>query len=92
MSGDKAWGEEKTFRVRVEHLLIRANVPRGMNYARLGGDTLCWLRGSVEDEPPVQVRRRRGLPEPYWEVLDGRHRYFRAVIAGRPDVLCVEVR
>jgi hypothetical protein len=81
---------DRTFRVRIEHLVLRANVPRGMNYARLGGDLLCDLRGRLDDEKPTLVRRRPGLPSPYWEVLDGRHRFFRAVIAGRPDLLCTE--
>jgi hypothetical protein len=78
------------FRVRIEHLVLRANVSSGMNYVRLGGETLIWLRGSTDDEEPVLVRRRPGLPPPFWEILDGRHRFFRAVIAGRPDLLCIE--
>lgn len=77
------------FRVRLEHLVIRANVPTGMSFYRLGGEALHRARTTLEDDVPTTVRRRPGLPDPYWEILDGRHRFFRAVLAGRVDLLCV---
>jgi ParB-like chromosome segregation protein Spo0J len=43
------------------------------------------LRTSLEDWDPVLVRREGD----HWLLLDGRHRFFAAVIAGRPDVLAV---
>lgn len=77
------------FRVRVEHLVLLPNIPSGMDYAVVA-EGLKRARTTSEDDVPCVVRRRPGLPEPYWELLDGRHRFFRAVIAGRTDLLCVE--
>lgn len=76
------------FRVRVEHLVLLPAVPSGMDFGEIGGK-LKQYRTTTEDDHPCTVRRRAGLPEPYWELLDGRHRFFAAVISGRPDVLAV---
>jgi hypothetical protein len=72
-------------RIRVEHLRIKANVTAGMNYLRIGA-LAYQLRGTTEEpEPPIEV-----VPDgDGWRIDDGRHRYFAAVIAGRPDVLCI---
>jgi len=76
-----------TFRVRVEDLRLKPNVPCGMDFGVIGG-LLKMLRTTCEDPPPILVERDGDG----WRVLDGRHRYFGAVIAGRPDVLAVEER
>lgn len=73
------------FRVRVEHLRLKPNVPAGMDLGVVGG--LCKrMRTTAEDWAPALVR---SLPDGCWEIQDGRHRFFAAVISGRPDLLCV---
>lgn len=74
------------FRVRVEDLRLPANVTAGMNALRLC--SLAYrMRGTTDEiEGPITVRRDGDG----WRVVDGRHRFLGAVIAGRPDVLCVE--
>lgn len=79
------------FRVPLEHIVLKPPVPCGMDFGEIGGK-LKRYRTTREDEGPAKVRRRPGLPEPYWELSDGRHRFFAAVIAGRPDLLCEEER
>lgn len=81
-----------TFRVRLEHLVVKPNVPCGMDYGALGGPALKMARTTTEDDVPARVRRRPGLPAPYYELTDGRHRFLRALIAGRTDLLCTEER
>lgn len=74
------------FRVRVEDLRLKPNIPAGMDpYVLLGLVPL--LRRTAHDHDPIVVR---ALPCGAWQVMDGRHRWFAAVIAGRPDVLAVE--
>jgi hypothetical protein len=71
-----------TFRVPIERILLRPNVPCGMDYAVIGG-MLKRLRTSREDCDPVSV-----TPEgENFRLDDGRHRFFAAVIAGRTDIL-----
>lgn len=79
----------RTFRVPLEHLVVKQPVPCGMDYPEIGGK-LRRYRTTTEDEEPSRVRRRPGLPEPYWELTDGRHRFLAALIAGRRDLLCEE--
>jgi hypothetical protein len=75
------------FRVRVEDLRLPANVAAGMNALRLCA--LAYRLRATTDEPegPIEVTREA---DGTWRIHDGRHRYIAAVIAGRPDVLCVE--
>lgn len=78
--------QQEPFRVRVEHLRIKPNVSAGMNFLRLAALAYL-LRGTTEEpEPPIEVVED-GTGG--WRVEDGRHRFFAAVVAGRPDVLCV---
>jgi hypothetical protein len=79
----------EAFRVLLEHIVVKPPVVAGMDYADIGGK-LKALRTTTDDDWPVLLRRREGLPEPYWELSDGRHRYLAALIAGRRDVLAVE--
>lgn len=73
-------------RIRVEDLRLKANIPAGMDLGTVGG-LLKMLRTTAEDPEPILVRHEgAGL----YRVLDGRHRFFAAVIAGRSDVLAVE--
>lgn len=74
------------FRVPVSQLLIKPNIPAGMDLAVLGG-LVALMRKTSEDPPPIEVRR---VSDGVWLVLEGRHRYFAAVIAGRADVLAKE--
>jgi hypothetical protein len=76
-----------TLRIPLENVLIRENIPAGMNFLLLGA--LAYkLRSSRADLEPIVVRLvypNSGLP--LYEILDGRHRFIAAVIAGRMDVL-----
>lgn len=76
------------FRVPVSSLMIKPNIPAGMDLAVVGG-LAALMRKTAQDPPPIEVRP---LPGGTWLVLDGRHRYFGAVIAGRPDVLAERER
>jgi hypothetical protein len=73
-----------TFRVRLEDLMLPANVPAGMNVLVLM--SLAYkMRGTSDDAEPIQVFRTKSGP---YRIYDGRHRAVAALIAGRPDVLC----
>lgn len=76
----------KPFRIRVERLRIRPNVSAGMDVLVLMS-LAAMMRKTTEDPPPIRVSELNGGN---WRVEDGRHRFFGAVIAGRPDVLAVE--
>lgn len=76
-----------TFRIRVERLRVKPNIPAGMDPCVLLG-MVPPLRGSHFDHEPILVRWE---PTSYtWLILDGRHRFVAALIAGRPDILAVE--
>lgn len=71
-----------TKRIRVDRLLLLPNVPAGMNPLVIMSLTYM-MRGTHNDPPPIQVRKEGRL----WRIIDGRHRYFAAVIAGRHNIL-----
>jgi hypothetical protein len=73
------------FRVRIEECLLKPNIPAGMDIA-IVAVLAARLRKTAKDWEPIYVRREGA----YWRVMDGRHRFFASVIAGRPDVLAVE--
>lgn len=75
----------ETFRVPVEEILLRPNIPAGMDPATVLA-MIKRLRTTTQDWEPVLVRREGE----HWRLMDGRHRFFAAVMAGRPDVLAVE--
>lgn len=84
-----------SFRVPAGHLVLRA-VAKGMDIARVA-ELVPVLRDTTMDWEPVVVSwvgwtwdSRNAGPFEVWRIEDGRHRYFAAVVAGRPDVLCVE--
>lgn len=74
-----------TFRVPVDQLRLKPNIPAGMDPCVLLG-LVPKMRKTAEDHIPIVVRRAGDL----WQIMDGRHRFMAAVIAGRPDVLAVE--
>lgn len=74
-------------RVPLDALRFPAPVVAGMNYLLIG--SLAYLmRSSNEDPPAVTVAKEPGG----WRIVDGRHRAVAAMIAGRRDVLAIEVR
>lgn len=73
------------FRVRVEDVRLPPNVTAGMNALRLMALAYRMRGTTSEVEGPITVRPEAGG----WRVVDGRHRFLAAVIAGRPDVLAV---
>lgn len=71
-------------RVRIEDLRFGANPPAGMNVLVLM--SLAYLlKSTTEDPEPVIVEAE----DNGFRISDGRHRAVAALIAGRPDVLCV---
>lgn len=77
-----------TIRVPVELLRFKVPIAAGMNpYTLMGMVPL--LRGSAEDHDPILVTT--ACPDCGTRtVLDGRHRWIAAVIAGRHDILALE--
>lgn len=74
-----------TFRVRIEDCLLQPNLPAGMDPCVALG-LVPLLRKTTEDHDPITLRREGE----FWRIMDGRHRFFACVIAGRPDVLAEE--
>lgn len=73
-------------RIPLDRLLLKPNIPAGMNILVVCSLALMY-RSSSDDAPPVEIR---DLGDGYWRVLDGRHRFLASVIAGRPDILAEE--
>jgi hypothetical protein len=77
-----------TFRVPINRLRFKDPIPAGMDAGVLLG-LVPMLRKTAEDPDPILV----GQACPTCDcrvVLDGRHRWVAAVIAGRADVLATE--
>jgi len=71
-----------TFRIPLEDIRVLKPVPCGMDpYVLMGLVPL--MRTTTEDHDPVQVRR----DGEGWRLVDGRHRFVAALIAGRQDIL-----
>lgn len=71
-------------RIPLHHLRLKPNVAAGLNPLLLF--SLAYrLRSTTDDVTPAIVRANG--PEDY-TVLDGRHRFLAAVIAGRHELLC----
>ena len=79
---------KQAFRIPVENVRLPRNVPAGCNFLKLGHYAYD-LRATNEDVEPVLVAAE---PDGSWRIVDGRHRFLGAYIAGRPDVLCVEAK
>lgn len=72
-------------RVRVENLVVGPNVVAGCNPFVIM--SLAYLmRSTSEDPPPITIRPIDKTP--HMRIIDGRHRYLAAIIAGRPDIEC----
>jgi hypothetical protein len=75
------------FRVPLHHLRLKPNVPAGMSVLRICA-IADGLRNAGRDvDEPVVVRR---AGEDDWLVVEGRHRFVAAYVAGCVDLLCVE--
>jgi hypothetical protein len=72
------------FRVRLEKLVIKANIPAGMNPFVLMG-MVPLLKETTEDHKPILISH---LGKDMFQIQDGRHRYVASIIAGRTDILC----
>jgi len=73
------------FRIRIEDVLLKPNIPAGMD-PLVVMSRVKRLRCTAEDWEPILVTREGQ----YWRLQDGRHRFFASVIAGRSDVLAIE--
>jgi hypothetical protein len=69
-------------RIPIERLHLLPNVPAGMDIGVVAG-LVPLLRKTSEDHPAIRVREHGDG----WQILDGRHRFFASVLAGRPDIL-----
>lgn len=69
-------------RIPIERLHLLPNVPAGMCPYTLMG-LVAKMRKTTEDHTPIRVREDGDG----WQILDGRHRFFAAVIGGRSDIL-----
>jgi hypothetical protein len=77
-----------TIRVPIDRLRFKDPIPAGMNAFVLMG-MVPLLRGSALDHDPILVTT--ACPDCGTRtVLDGRHRWIAAVVAGRHDVLALE--
>ena len=73
-----------TFRAPIKDIKLRKPVPCGMDpYVLLSLVPL--MRTTTEDHEPVLVRDEGDS----WRLMDGRHRFFAAVMGGRTDILAV---
>jgi hypothetical protein len=71
-------------RVPLSRLLLKDNIPAGMNFMLLGAFAIRY-RSSSEDLDPALIRE---AGDGLYRILDGRHRFVASLIAGRPDLLC----
>jgi hypothetical protein len=90
-----------TFRVPLEHLLLKHPVTAGMDLDVVAA-LVPLLRETTQDHDPIEVswmswvwsdtpsRIGRDRFE-LWRIQDGRHRFFASVVAGRSDILCRDV-
>ena len=74
-----------TFRVPLDEIRVRKPVPCGMDPYTLMS-LVPLMRTTTEDHEPVLVRRDGDG----WRLMDGRHRFVAALIAGRQDILAEE--
>jgi hypothetical protein len=69
-------------RIPIERLHLLPNVPAGMDgYLVMG--LVRKMRKTRDDHEPILVREHGDG----WQIIDGRHRFFAAVIGGRTDIL-----
>jgi hypothetical protein len=69
-------------RIPLDRLVLKPNVSAGANILVVAS-LAHMLRSTTGDPPPITVRAEGDL----YRILDGRHRFLAAVMAGRADVL-----
>lgn len=74
-----------TFLLPLHEIHLKPNLPCGLNVLTLMAITAV-LRNSHHPVEPVLVRKEDG----HWLLVDGRHRYMAALIAGRESIACKE--
>ena len=74
-------------KVPLNKLVLRKPVSAGMDLAVIGHFVMIFRKSTLPCDPPILVRR---LKNGHWKVMDGRHRFFAAVIAGRTEIEAVE--
>lgn len=72
----------RTKRIAIHKLVLLPNVAAGMNPLVLLS-LAHFYRSTADDAAPITVEEYGHL----YRILDGRHRYFASVIAGRHKVL-----
>lgn len=72
----------RTARIKLDRILMPRPVAAGMNYLVVASLSHM-LRSSTADAPPITLRRTGR----YYRIIDGRHRFVAAHIAGRQRIL-----
>lgn len=70
--------------IRVDKILVKPNIPAGMNPLVVMSLVLMY-RSSAEHTEPIVVRKEGK----FYRVLDGRHRFLASIIAGRRRIKAV---
>lgn len=78
--------EEATVRIPLHQITVLPNIPAGMNPYVVMSLTYLY-RSTSDDTVPIKVIRDGEL----YKIVDGRHRFVASLMAGRPDVLAMEV-
>lgn len=69
--------------IPVQSILLPPPVPAGMNYLALGSIAYAAKTQHQHLDPPGIVDE---VFPGIWRIVEGRHRFFGAVIAGRPTI------
>lgn len=76
-------------RIPLECILLPRNVPAGLSPWILFAIADSLRNAGADVRDPILVQRLIGLD--LWRIVDGRHRYCAAVMAGVKDILAREV-
>lgn len=70
-------------RIPLQYLRILPNITAGANPLVIMS-LAYMMRSNNSDPPPIIVHRNSDTD---YTIIDGRHRFIAAIIAGRPDIL-----
>lgn len=70
-------------KIPLHTIVLRPNIPAGMDWSVIGHFVSIFRKYSKPCDPPVLVSpMENGL----WRLVDGKHRFFASVIAGRTEI------
>jgi hypothetical protein len=70
-------------KIPVDCLVLKPNIPAGMDWSVIGHFVMIFRKTAQPCDPPIIVKP---VGDNLWRVMDGRHRFFAAVIAGRSEI------